>query len=148
MRVCCVKQMTHHTVPVSLSWSHCTRHLAFHLSSLLTSPDGKQSKLPHILSDVAFRNVCFDKNVCFHMKTNRLELLVGVQTRLSFCCEVAEHLEGVSVAALVWIYPVITWKDRERLREAQGLRKHKAKRRERQICTCRQLFWTYAVKTH
>lgn len=54
--------------------------------------------------------------------TNRLELLVRVQASLSLCCEVAEHLEWISMATLVWIYPVITWKEMERVSETQGLR--------------------------
>lgn len=62
------------------------------------------------------------------MKTYRLEFLVGVQTRLSLRCEVAEHLEWVSMATLVWIYPVITWKGRGSVTEAQELQKHKGAR--------------------
>lgn len=110
-----VKQIAHHAVPVFLSWSHWTRRLAFRLSSLLISPDGKQSNIQRILSKMPFGTsffFFFNKNEYFHTKTNRLELPVGVQTCLSLCCEVAEHLEWVSMATLVWIYPVITWKER------------------------------------
>uniref|UniRef100_A0A8D3DZX3 Uncharacterized protein n=1 Tax=Scophthalmus maximus TaxID=52904 RepID=A0A8D3DZX3_SCOMX len=35
--------------------------------------------------------------------------LIWADARLSACCEVAEHVDGVSYAALVWIDPVFTW---------------------------------------
>lgn len=61
----------------------------------------------------------------FWKKTNRLELLVRVQTCLSLCSEVAKHLEGVSMATLVWIYPVLTLRDRKTERRIEGSKKHK-----------------------
>lgn len=34
--------------------------------------------------------------------------LIWVDARLPACCEVTEHFDGVSCAALVWINPVFT----------------------------------------
>lgn len=42
---------------------------------------------------------------------HRLKLLVWVETRLTMSSEVAKHLEGVSVAALIGVDPVLTWRD-------------------------------------
>lgn len=35
--------------------------------------------------------------------------LIWVDARFSTCGEVAEHFDGVSCAALIWINPVFTW---------------------------------------
>uniref|UniRef100_A0A3Q2Z990 Uncharacterized protein n=1 Tax=Hippocampus comes TaxID=109280 RepID=A0A3Q2Z990_HIPCM len=54
--------------------------------------------------------------VFFKMQwAHRLKLLVWVETRLTMSSEVAKHLEGVSVAALIGVDPVLTWRDTGRL---------------------------------
>lgn len=57
--------------------------------------------------------------------TNRLELLVWVQARLPLSGEVTEHLERVSMAALVGIYPVVTWTKTTQREIMQKQRSHR-----------------------
>lgn len=46
-----------------------------------------------------------------HGQTYPFRLLIWEDAALSTCCEVAVNLEGVPRAALVWINPVLTWKN-------------------------------------
>lgn len=49
--------------------------------------------------------------------------LIWVDARFSTCGEVAEHFDGVSCAALIWINPVFTW-ETEKKCDKQPLRRN------------------------
>uniref|UniRef100_A0A3B5KVS2 Uncharacterized protein n=1 Tax=Takifugu rubripes TaxID=31033 RepID=A0A3B5KVS2_TAKRU len=44
--------------------------------------------------------------------THPFRLFIWEDAALSTCCEVAVNLEGVPGAALIWINPVLAWKNR------------------------------------
>lgn len=70
--------------------------------------------LTHCLKTVFYRRQHF-------LFTYSWGFLIWVNARFSSCCEVTEHLNGVSDTALVWINPVFTW-ERNRARR-HGVRR-------------------------
>lgn len=55
--------------------------------------------------------LCVRKCLSTWSWTYPFRLLIWEDAALSTCCEVAVNLEGVPGAALVWINPVLTWRD-------------------------------------
>lgn len=55
--------------------------------------------------------VCVSKCLCICSQPYPFRLLIWEDAALSTCCEVAVNLEGVPRTALVWINPVLTWRE-------------------------------------
>lgn len=94
-------------LPVFPSCTGCTSCPASLCSKLRVSPGFKYERHRSEIQTVSTCKSRLAVRYCA-LRTNRFDLFIRVQAGFPISCEVAEHLEGIFIAALIWVNPIFT----------------------------------------